>query len=110
LPVESGNYFIGNKIKYEENVQELKELPSAEDIQVLISNCSKKTSLAIRIMSETALRLGAMEKLVISKTKKGYTYQSYSKGKIVSGNISNSLVDFIGHTGKVFKDWTKKDY
>jgi site-specific recombinase XerD len=105
------NYFLGNGIKYEEKVQELKELPTAEDIQTLISNCSKKTALAIRIMSETALRIGAMEKLVISNTKnRGYVYQSYSKGKIVTGNISNELVDFIGHTGKVFKDWTIKDY
>jgi integrase len=104
------NYFLGNGIKYSEKVQELKELPTIEDIQTLISNCSKKTSLAIRIMSETALRLGAMEKMVISKNKKGYTYQSYSKGKIVTGKVSKELVDFIGHTGKVFNEWTKKDY
>jgi site-specific recombinase XerD len=105
------NYFLGNGIKYEEKVQELKELPTIEDIRILLENSSKKTSLAIRIMSETALRIGAMEKLVISKTKtRGYVYQSYSKGKIVTGKISKELVDLIGHTGKVFKEWEyKKD-
>lgn len=86
------NFFIGTKMRPPARNKKKIEVPSAQEIDLIVNDVSDKAiKSAIIFIKESGVRVGALPNLEIRKKK----YFSFSKGKEVSGNISETAVKYL---------------
>ena len=85
------NPFRGTKTRPTIQNKKRLEVPTKKEIELIIKDNQIKT--AIICIMECGVRVGALEKLEIRKNATtSYKYYSYSKGKEISGNITDRVI------------------
>lgn len=91
-PLAIENFFIGTKMRPPARNKKKIEVPSAREIDLIVNDISDKAiKCAIIFIKECGLRVGALPNLEIRKKK----YFSFSKGKEISGNISDNAIKYL---------------
>lgn len=91
-PLAIENFFIGTKMRPPARNKKKIEVPSKKEIEMIVENISDKViKSAVVFIAECGVRVGALPKIEIRKKK----YFSYSKGKEISGNISDKALNYL---------------
>ena len=91
-PIAIENFFIGTKMRPPARKKKKIEVPSKREIEKIIENISDKAiKSAVIFICECGVRVGALPNLEIRKKK----YYSFSKGKEVSGKVSDKTINYL---------------
>lgn len=91
-PIAIENFFIGTKMRPPARNKKKIEVPSKREIEKIIENISDKAiKSAVIFICECGVRVGALPNLEIRKKK----YYSFSKGKEVSGKVSDKTINYL---------------
>ena len=91
-PIAIENFFIGTKMRPPARNKKKIEVPSKREIEKIIENISDKAiKSAVIFICECGVRVGALPNLEIRKNK----YYSFSKGKEVSGKVSDKTINYL---------------
>ena len=91
-PIAIENFFIGTKMRPPARNKKKIEVPSKREIEKIIENISDKAiKSAVIFICECGVRVGALPNLEIRKKK----YYSFSKGKEVSGRVSDKTINYL---------------
>ena len=87
------NPFRGTKTRPTIQNKKRLEVPTKKEIELIIKDIKdNQIKTAIICIMECGIRVGALEKLEIKKNATTYKYYSYSKGKEISGNITDRVI------------------
>jgi len=89
------NPFRGTRARPKAKPARILAVPSAEEIAALREDADPALRVAVSIMAELGLRVGALPELVVH----GGKYTAYSKGKALAGTMPAELVREIERAG-----------
>jgi len=89
------NPFRGTKARPVKKSAKKIEIPTAQEVEIIIRDLPADLAAAVSVMAYRGLRAGIFETLSI----KGNKFSGYSKGKEVSGALPSEVLDAIKNAG-----------